>query len=98
MTKAAEMAWPRWPLFGRRTTLNAATYCAPISSIPAGQQRNGQVTSVRDTVYGSDANRLEACGIRPQRSRHVGGTVPQTRGGGHSIRRLSRRTEQEQLS
>ena len=47
---------PRWPLFGRQTTLNVATYCAPVSSISAGQQRNGQVAEARDTVYGSDAD------------------------------------------
>jgi len=51
-----EMVRPRWPLFGRQTTLNAANYCAPVSSISAGQQRNGQVADRRDTVYGSDAS------------------------------------------
>jgi len=51
-----EMVRPRWPLFGRQTTLNAASYCAPVSSISAGQQRNGQVADRRDTVYGSDAS------------------------------------------
>jgi len=25
-----EVVRPRWPLFGRQTTLNAATYCAPV--------------------------------------------------------------------
>lgn len=45
---------PRWPLFGRQTTLNGATYCAPVSSISARQQGNGQVAEARDTVYGSD--------------------------------------------
>ena len=49
-----EMVRPRWPLSGRQTTLNAANYCAPVSSISAGQQRNGQVADRRDTVYGSD--------------------------------------------
>src|SRR5262249_30759073 len=34
---------------------NAAIYCAPVSSISAGQRRNGQVADRRDTVYGSDA-------------------------------------------
>ena len=29
--------------FGRTRTLNAATYCTSMSSIPAGQRRNGQV-------------------------------------------------------
>jgi hypothetical protein len=32
-----------WPHFGLTRTLNAAIYCAPVSSIPAGQQGNGQV-------------------------------------------------------
>jgi hypothetical protein len=49
-----EVVRPCWPLFGRQTTLNAATYCAPVSSISAGQQRSGQVAGARDTVYGSD--------------------------------------------
>jgi len=44
-----------WPLFGRRPTLNAATYCATMSTVSAGQQRNRQLADVRDTVYGSDA-------------------------------------------
>jgi hypothetical protein len=26
--------------FGRQTTLNAATYCAPMSTVSAGQVRN----------------------------------------------------------
>ena len=50
-----------WPHFGRTRTLNAAIYCAPVSSISAGQRGNGQVAEVRDTVYGSDA--LERCRI-----------------------------------
>ena len=33
-----EVVRSRWPLFGRQTTLNAAAYCATVSSIPAGQQ------------------------------------------------------------
>ena len=49
-----EVVRPCWPLFGRQTTLNAATYCAPVSSISAGQQSNGQAAGARDTVYGSD--------------------------------------------
>ena len=44
------VASSRWPLFGRTRTLNAATYCALVSSIPAGQQRNGQAAGARDTV------------------------------------------------
>src|SRR2546428_8902964 len=32
-----------WPHFGRTRTLNAAIYCAPVSSISAGQRGNGQV-------------------------------------------------------
>ena len=43
-----------WPPFGRTRTLNAATYCASMSSIPAGQRQSGQVASARDAVYGSD--------------------------------------------
>jgi hypothetical protein len=35
--------------------VNAAIYCTPLSSILAGQQRNGQVAGTRDTVYASDA-------------------------------------------
>jgi hypothetical protein len=50
-----EVVRSRWPFFGRQTTLNAAAYCAPVSSISAGQQRNWQVAGARDTVYGSDA-------------------------------------------
>src|ERR1039457_3392324 len=33
---------------------NDAAYCAPVSSILARQQRNGQVAGAHDTVYGSD--------------------------------------------
>jgi hypothetical protein len=51
-----QMAWPRWPHFGRTRTLNAAIYCAIVSSSPAGQCGNGQVVGARDTVYGSDAD------------------------------------------
>ena len=36
----------RWPPFGRQTTLNAATCCATVSSVSAGQQRNGEATDV----------------------------------------------------
>ncbi len=43
-----------WPLFGRQTTLHAAAYCAPVSSISAGQRRNEQVAGARDTVFGSE--------------------------------------------
>jgi hypothetical protein len=46
-----------WPLFGRTTTLNAATYCASVSSISAGQQRNERVAGARDIVCGSEAQR-----------------------------------------
>jgi hypothetical protein len=38
-----EVVWPRWPFFGRRTALNIAAYCAPASSISAGQQRNSSL-------------------------------------------------------
>lgn len=50
-----EVVRPRWPLFGRQTTLNAAAYCALMSGISAGQQESEQVAGERDTVYGSDA-------------------------------------------
>jgi len=33
---------PRWPLFGRPSTLNAAAYCAPISTVSAAERRNGR--------------------------------------------------------
>src|SRR6516165_9241772 len=32
-----------WPHFGHTRTLNAAIYCAPVSSISAGKHRNGRV-------------------------------------------------------
>ena len=34
--------WLPWPLSGRTRTLNVAAYCAPVSSILAGQQRIGR--------------------------------------------------------
>ena len=40
--------------FGLTRTLNAAAYCASMSTVSAGQQRNGQVAGARDTVYGTD--------------------------------------------
>ena len=45
-----------WPHFGRTRTLNAAIYCAPVSSISAGQRGNGQAADRRDTVYGSEGS------------------------------------------
>ena len=51
-----QTVWPRWPLLGRQTTLNAATLCVPMSTVSAAQQRNGQVADARDTVYGSDGS------------------------------------------
>ena len=45
-----------WQLFGRQTTLNAATYCVLMSTVLAAQQWNGQVADTRDTVYRSDAS------------------------------------------
>ena len=39
-----------WPYFGLTRTLNAAAYCAPVSTVWAGQQWNGQVAGARDTV------------------------------------------------
>ena len=52
-------AWPFWPLFGRTRTLNAAAYCASMSTVSAGQQRNGQVAGARDTVL-----RIRRLGVR----------------------------------
>ena len=49
-----QVAGPRWPLFGRQTTLNADNYCASVISISAGQHVNGLVAGARDTVYGSE--------------------------------------------
>ena len=43
-----------WPLFGRQTTLNAAAYCASLSSSSAGQKRSEQGVGTRVTVYGSE--------------------------------------------
>jgi hypothetical protein len=54
MTFGGQPAWLPWPHFGRTRTLNAAAYCAPVSTVWAGQQWNGQVAGARDTVYGSD--------------------------------------------
>jgi len=52
-----------WPYFGLTTTLNAAAYCASMSTVSAGQHRNGQVADERDTVYGSDSRRPEELGF-----------------------------------
>jgi hypothetical protein len=61
-----------WPHFGHPRTLNAAIYCAPVSSIPAGQRGNGQIADRGDTVYGwSLASHTTAgydladCGVGP---------------------------------
>ena len=59
------VAWPFWPLFGRTRTLNAAAYCASMSTVSAGQHWNGQVAGTRDTVYGS-----EGWGFESLRARH----------------------------
>jgi len=60
-----QVAWPRWPHFGRMRTLNAAIYCALVSSSPAGQWGNEQLVNARDTVYGS-----EGWGFESLRARH----------------------------
>jgi hypothetical protein len=52
-----------WPLFVRTRTLNVAAYCAPVSSIPAGQQKNVQVAGARDTFL-----RIRCC---PPEASHV---------------------------
>jgi len=44
---------PAGRFFGRRTRLTIANYCAPVSSISAGQHRNVQAAGVCDKVYGS---------------------------------------------
>src|SRR6266702_6829959 len=40
-------------IFCRTRMLNPAADCAAMSTVSAGQQRNGEVAGVRDTVYGS---------------------------------------------
>jgi hypothetical protein len=62
------------PLFGHPATLNTAAYCAQVSSISAGHHENRQVAGARDTVYGSDVGRPEACHI-PQRAQQWSGTL-----------------------
>ena len=54
-TVCIQTVCPRWPLFGRTRTLNAAAYCAPVSIVWAGHQWIGQVTGTCDTINGSDA-------------------------------------------
>ena len=60
------MGWcpsPSYPgAFWPHRTLNAAIYCAPVSSILAGQRGNGQVADRRNRVYG-----FEGWGYRPLR-------------------------------
>ena len=46
-------------------TLNAAIYCAPVSSISVGQRENGQVAGACDTVYGSEGWGFESLRARP---------------------------------
>jgi hypothetical protein len=58
------VAYSRSGHFGRTRTLNPAAYCASMSTVSAGQQRNGQVAGVRDTVYGSA---LGTAGAAPYR-------------------------------
>ena len=48
------VSWLAWPYFGHTRTLNAAAYCASMSTVSAGQYRNVQVAGARDTVYGSE--------------------------------------------
>ena len=55
-TRGIQTVWPRWPLFGRPRALNAAAYCAPVSTVSAGQQRNEQAADAPDTVYGSEGH------------------------------------------
>jgi hypothetical protein len=44
-----------WPYFGLTTTLKVAAHCASLTSISAGQRRNGQVVDAAVDLYGSDA-------------------------------------------
>jgi hypothetical protein len=60
------VAYSRSGHFGRTRTLNPAAYCASMSTVSAGQQRNGQVAGVRDTVYGSEGPLPAGC-LRSQR-------------------------------
>jgi hypothetical protein len=62
LVSVAQLSWPH---FGRTRTLNAAIYCAPVSSISAGQRGNGQVADRRDTVYGSEGWGFESLRARP---------------------------------
>src|SRR5262249_47323948 len=57
--------------FSRTRTLNAAAYCVPVNSIPAGQRQNGQIADARDTVYGSDAS----CPVSAEGRSNQGTTV-----------------------
>ncbi len=58
---------PGWPLFGRTATLNVAAYCALVSTVSAGQQRNGQVAGARHSlrISGSAGRVAESSRDRP---------------------------------
>ncbi len=61
LAETGAMAWHGWPYFGPTTTLNAAAYCALVSSVSAAQQTDRQVADAGVALYGSDA--LERCRI-----------------------------------
>jgi hypothetical protein len=42
--------------FGRRTALDIAIHCASMSSVSAGQQSNGQVTTAPVILYGLEGS------------------------------------------
>jgi hypothetical protein len=70
--------------FGRQTTLNVSAYCAPASSISAGQPRNRQAADARDTVYGSDGGCvLYSSEVQQTHARCGSWTGVRTRGGLH---------------
>ena len=60
-----------WPYFGLTTTLNTAAYCASMSTVWAGQQRNVQVadkftsTEVVYGVTGTDVTVFPEYGVSP---------------------------------
>jgi hypothetical protein len=43
-----------WPYFGLAAMLNAAAYCAPVSSISAGQRGSEQAADAAVDHYGSE--------------------------------------------
>ena len=52
--RACVVAGLLWPHFGRTATLNAATYCAAVSSISPGQCKNELVEDASTDLYGSE--------------------------------------------